>query len=124
MARHSMNLNELLAIRSINKKLYEGTVATTAVDTKDSPFQVGPFKEATFFINCSAFAGTNLNAKIVTKDPISGQWHDLVAFTQLTATGKERKAITANLGAEIAVVVTPVGEGNKTLTIGANFKIM
>lgn len=124
MSGMNMSLNELLKFRNYSQKLFEGTVTTVEVDTKDDPFDVGPFKEATIFINCSAFAGTTLNAKVVTLDPVSGQWHDLVAFTELSDVGKEMKAVVANLGEKIAVVVTPVGAGDKTLTIGANFKIM
>jgi len=120
----NMSLNELLKFRNYSHKFFEGTVTTVEVDTKDDPFDVGPFKEGTFFIDLTAFAGTNLNAKFVTLDPASGKWHDLVSFTELTAIGDEKKDVAANLGEKIALVITPTGAGDKTLTVSANFKIM
>jgi len=111
--------------RNFSCKLYEGTVVdATEDDTKDKPFDVGPFKEATFFLNCTVLGGTNVTVKILVLDPASLVWHDLVSFTVLTAVGKEKKEVTANLGDKIAVVVTPTGTGSTTLTVGANFKIM
>lgn len=121
----NMSLTELLRHRNYSQKLYEGTVVdATEDDTKDDPFDVGPFKEATFFLNCTVLGGTNVTVKIVTLDPVSLEWHDLVAFTALTEAGKAKKEVVANLGEKIAVVVTPTGTGSTTLTVGANFKIM
>lgn len=119
-----MSLNELLKFRNYSHKLYEGTVTTVEVDTKDDPFDAGPFKEATFFLSCTAFVGTTLDVKIVQYDPATGVWFDLVTFTQLSDVGSEVKTVTANLGEKIAVVVTPVGAGDKTLKVGSNLKIM
>ena len=118
------NLIELLKYRNVSSKLYEGTVTTVEIDNKDNPIEVGPFKEATFFLNVSAFAGTNINVKIYSKDPAADKWHEIAAFTQLTAIGNEMKPVAANLGDKIAYVITPTGAGVKTLTISANFKIM
>lgn len=118
------NLIELMKYRNVSHKLYQGTVTTVEVDNKNAPIDVGPFKEATFFLNCSAFAGTTLNVKIYTKDPAADKWHEIAAFTELSATGNEMKPVTANLGDKIAYVITPVGAGDKTLTISANYKIM
>jgi len=116
----NMNLNE----RNYSHKFYEGTVTTSVVDTKDNPFDCGPFKEATFFLSCTAFTGTTLNVKIVQYDPGTGVWYDVVAFTELSDVGSEAKKVTANLGEKLAVVVTPVGAGDKTLKVGSNLKIM
>lgn len=118
------NLIELLKYRNVSSKLYEGTVVTTEVDNKSDPIEVGPFKEATFFLNCSAFTGTTLDVVIYTKDPAADKWHAIATFTQLSAVGSEMKTVAANLGDKIAYVITPVGAGDKTLTISANFKIM
>jgi len=118
------NVTELLKYRNYSTKLYEGTVNEAEVDTKDNPFDVGPFKEASFFINCSAFTGTNLTVKIYKKDPAADKWHEVAAFTVLTTVGSENKDVAANLGDKLAVVVTPTGAGDKTLTVSANFKIM
>lgn len=119
------NMTELLKYRNFSCKLYEGTVVdATEDDTKDNPFDVGPFKEATFFLNCTVLGGTNVTVKIVTLDPVAKVWHDLVAFTALTEAGEAKKEVVANLGDKIAVVVTPTGTGNTTLTVGGNFKIM
>jgi hypothetical protein len=115
---------ELQTYRGVDRELYSGIVTTVAVDTKATPEDVMVFKEATFFLKCSAFAGATLDVKIVSYDPATAAWYDLVAFTQLSGTGSERKAVTGNLGSKIAVVVTPAGAGNKTLKVGANFKIM
>jgi len=118
------NMTELLKYRNLSSKLYEGTVNAAEIDNKDDPIDVGPFKEATFFLDCSAFVGTNVTVKIYTKDPAADAWHEIAAFTVLTAAGNEMKAVTANLGDKIAYVITPTGAGDKTLTISANFKIM
>jgi len=118
------NLVELLKYRNVSSKLYEGTAVTTEIDNKNDPIEVGPFKEATFFLSCTAFTGTTLNVKIYTKDPAADVWHQLVAFTELSDVGTEMKAVAANLGDKIAYVITPVGAGDKTLTLSVNFKIM
>lgn len=118
------NLVELLKYRNVSSKLFEGDVNEAEVDNKNDPIEVGPFKEATFFLDCSTFAGTNVTVKIYTKDPAADKWHELAAFTVLTAVGSEMKTVAANLGDKIAYVITPTGAGVKTLTISANFKIM
>jgi len=118
------NLVELLKYRNVSSKLYEGTVVTTEVDNKDDPIEVGPFKEATFFLNCTAFTGTTLDVVVYTKDPAADKWHAIATFTQLSDVGNEMKTVAANLGDKIAYVITPVGAGDKTLTLSANFKIM
>jgi len=120
----NMSLNELLKFRNYSHKFYEGTVTTVEVDTKDDPFDVGPFKEATFFLSCTAFAGTTLNVKFVQYDPATGVWFDLVSFTELSDVGAEVKVQAANLGEKVAVVIAPVGAGDKVLKVGSNFKIM
>jgi len=125
------NFVELQTYRGINKSIYSGTVAGTTsvtVDTKLTPVDVMPFKEATFFVNVTAISGTNasLAFKIQTQDPVSLVWSDLVAFTAKTATGAEVKFVAANLGQKIALTMTLTGTGaiSITLTVAANFKIM
>jgi hypothetical protein len=118
------NFVELQTYRGINKSLYSGSVNEAAVDTKLTPTDVMPFKEASFFLNVSAFAGTNVIVTVVSQDPVSLEWLTIVTFTTKTGTGSEKKDIAANLGSKIAVVVTPTGAGVKTLTVSANFKIM
>jgi len=118
------NMTELLKYRNVSRELYSGTVNATEIDNKDDVIDVGPFKEATFFLDCSAFVGTTLDVSILTKDPAADKWHEIAAFTQLSAAGNEMKAVAANLGDKIAYVITPVGAGDKTLTLSANFKIM
>ena len=118
------NLIELMKYRNVSSKLYEGSVNTTEVDNKDDPIEAGPFKEATFFLSCTAFTGTTLNVKIYTKDPAADVWHQIAAFTELSDVGVEMEVVAANLGDKIAYVITPVGAGVKTLTLSANFKIM
>jgi len=118
------NLIELLKYRNVSSKLYEGSVNEAVVDNKSDPIEVGPFKEATFFLSCTAFTGTTLDVVIYTKDPAANVWHAIATFTQLSDVGTEMKVAAANLGDKIAYVITPVGAGVKTLTISANFKIM
>lgn len=118
------NLIELLKYRNVSSKLYEGSVDATEIDNKDNPIEVGPFKEATFFLNCSAFAGTTLDVVVYTKDPAADKWHAIATFEQLAGVGEEMKPVAANLGDKIAYVITPIGAGVKTLTVSANFKIM
>lgn len=102
---------EMLKIRGkvikIGEFTLEGGGATTG-DTKSAPVVVMPFKEGTFFIRHSGFsAGTTktLDVKVETKDPAGNYWHELLAFTQITATeaGGEKKDVAANLGEKLAL---------------------
>lgn len=56
-------------------------------------------QSAHFFLNISAASGTSptLDAKIQGKDPVSGSYYDLAAFSQKTTTGTAR--VVVGLGA-------------------------
>ena len=124
------NKNELLTYRGKTLVLFPSTQVDGAVsltgDTKDDPLRVMQFKELTLFINCSQFHAslTSLDVDVLVKDPVSGEWHVLVSFTQLGAAGKEKKALAANVGDEIAISYTLVGAYTATFSVGATAKIM
>ena len=102
----------------------DGAVSLTG-DSKADSVSAMQFKEMTFFLNCSQFHGslTSLDVDIITRDPVSGEWHELVSFTQLTEAGKEMKAVAANVGDEIAMQYTLVGAFTATFSVGAVGKI-
>lgn len=84
------------------------SAGATSGDTKTDLQNVRQFKEGTFFIRHTGLVGTTktLDVTIVTKDPSGAFYEDLVSFTQITADGTaggEKKAVTANMGAELAI---------------------
>ena len=93
-------------MRSQSIKLFSGT-KTASSDTKTAFIDVQGFKGGLFFIKCSAVSGTTptLDAKIITYDKKTADWYELVAFTQLTTTGKEMKSST-DAGQRIAIEYT------------------
>jgi len=124
------SMNELLKYRGENIVVFASTqvdgASSLTGDTKATKKAVMPFKEITFFLNCSQFHSslTSLVVSIIHKDPVSGEWHNLVTFSTLNAVGKEKKAITANIGDEIAMEYTLVGAYTATFSVGATAKIM
>lgn len=101
LAHNRRELNNLQG--GVEELLYAGTI-TGAGNTKASnPKYVMPFKEGTFFLNVTAFTGTDCTVKVLTKHPKQDKWEDLVAFTQATGVTSERKAVAANLGDVIAL---------------------
>lgn len=104
-------------MRIAELELYSGVaIGTSGGDTKSYPIDVGDFKGGIFFINATLVSGTgNLNASIVTYDAKTLAWYTLVAFTQLTATGSEVKALT-ELGKKIAIVWTNTGGSSPVWT--------
>lgn len=89
-------------------------------------FTVGNYKEASFFLNVTAVSGTTptLDVKIQTKDPVSGEWFDIVTFTQATGITKERKADkTIDIGSVIRASYTIGGTTPSfTFSLGAVVK--
>ena len=98
-------------------ELYSGVaIATAGGDTKATKIDVGDFKGGLFFINATLVSGSgNLNASILTYDAKTAAWYTLVAFTQLTATGSEAKALT-ELGKQIAIIWTNTGGSSPVWT--------
>ena len=100
--------------------LYSGTVTANG-DTKTNPIGVRQFKGGLFFIKCSAITGGSLAVKVITYDPATDDWYDLVDFTAITATGKEMKVQNADIGTRIALVWTYAGT-SVTFKVGACLK--
>jgi len=88
--------------------LLASATRTTSGDTSATPVDVKKYKEAVFFLDVTAVSGTapTLDVKIKTKDPVSGKWFDLAAFTQATDVTSEMKAVSGLLGSQIAVFYT------------------
>jgi len=65
---------------------------------------VQDYKEMIVFLEVTAVSGTSptLDVTIDTKNPITGQWHTLHTFSQMTSTGKQMARISDCLGAIIA----------------------
>lgn len=99
-----LNVNELRAKRAIIVTIKSGAV-TAAGNTQSTPVRVSQFKEANFFLDVTAIAGTTkqFTATVYTKDPVSGKWFSLVAFTQATDVTSEMKTVAANLGEYISI---------------------
>lgn len=98
---------------------------TASGDTSATPIDVKKYKEAVFFLDVTAVSGatSTLDVKIKTKDPVSGKWFDLVAFTQATAATSEMKAVSGLLGSQIAVFYEIAGDTPSfTFSLGAVLK--
>jgi len=102
-----LNVNELRAKRAIIVTIKSGAVVA-AGDTQSSPIRVSQFKEANFFLDITAIEGSTkeFTPTVYTKDPVSGKWFALVAFTMATAISSEMKIVAANLGEYISIAWT------------------
>lgn len=106
-------------------EIFTGTKTATG-NTKTAPVEVMHFKEGTFFIDCTAKAGTTptLNVTVLTYDKSGDDWHVIATFTELTDVGKEMKAVAANMGDKIAIVYTLGGTTPSfTFTVSAVLKV-
>ena len=100
------NMVETLKYRGLVKKVYEGTVLATGDNNGTDEINVLGFKEASFFIYCSAITTTgSVLVTIQSKNPNSDitQYEDLVAFSAISTTGGEKKDVSANLGALLSI---------------------
>jgi len=100
--------------------MYSGT-QTGNGDTKANPIDVHDYKGGAFTIKCSAITGGTLTVKVMAYDPITDAWYELVAFTGLSATGSERKVVSADIGVKIALEWTYAGT-TVTFKVGASLK--
>lgn len=102
------------------------TSQARTVSGTSAEFTVGNYKEASFFLNVTAVSGTapTLDVVIQTKDPVSGEWFDIVTFTQATGVTKERKADkTIDIGSVIRASYTIGGtDPSFTFSLGAVVK--
>jgi hypothetical protein len=109
-------------------KLYSGTVSASG-DSKSAYKWIPPFiSRANLFLKATENSGTaTMDVKVVTMHPrVAGHttdWYDLQAFTQLSATGKEKKSLASGLGDKLAVVWTVTGTGNWTIEVYAELKL-
>lgn len=119
---------EVQRIGGVIVKLYSGTVSATG-DSKAAYKWIPPFiSRANLFVKATENSGTaTMDVKVVTMHPrVSGHitdWYDLQTFTQLSATGKEKKSLASGLGDKLAVVWTVGGTGNWTIEVYAELKL-
>lgn len=88
---------------------------SAGAETYSGEFNLYDHDEILIFLNASAVGGT-LDVKVQTKDP-SGEWYDLATFSQLSAAGKEAKAITV-FGETLRIAYT-VGTSPATFEVTA-----
>jgi len=123
MGDQLLNVNELRAKRAISVTIKSGAV-TAGGNTQSTPQRVSQFKEANFFLDLTAKAGTlTFNISVFTKDPVSGKWFSLVAFTQASDVTTEMKTVAANLGAYVACVWTIGAATSVTFSLSAVLKV-
>ena len=119
---------EVQRIGGVVVKLYSGTV-TASGDSKTAYKWIPPFiSRANFFVKAVENSGTaTFDVKVVTMHPrVPGHtttWYDLQAFTQLSASGNEKKSLANGLGDKLAVVWTVTGTGNWTFNVYAELKL-
>lgn len=100
------NVMETLKYRGKVVKVYEGTVLASGNNNGTDEIDVLGFKEATFFINCSAITTTgNVVVTIQSRnpDPLISSYSDLVAFSAITVPVAEKKDVSANLGSVLSI---------------------
>jgi len=100
------NVMETLKYRGKVVKVYEGTVLASGNNNGTDEIDVLGFKEATFFINCSAITTTgNVVVTVQSRnpDPLISSYSDLVAFSAITVPVAEKKDVSANLGSVLSI---------------------
>lgn len=100
------NMVETLKYRGLVVKMYEGQVLASGNNNGTDEVAALGFKEASFFINCSAIVTTgNVVVTVQSKnpDPLLTVYDDLVAFSALAATGHEKKDVSGNLGSTLSL---------------------
>lgn len=119
---------EVQRIGGVIVKLYSGTVDVTG-DSKAAYKWIPPFiSRANLFVIAVENSGTaTMDVKVVTMHPrvpgLTTTWYDLQAFTQLAASGNEKKSLANGLGDKLAVVWTVEGTGNWTISVYAELKL-
>lgn len=102
-------------------QLVSSAARTTSSDNHASPItHAWRYREAIFFLYCSASSGTpTLDVTVETYDELSAIWFPVAAFTQLTGTGSERLAVAFGLG-KILSVKWVIGGGSPSVTFQVN----
>lgn len=118
-----LNVHELQTVRTKVVTIKSGAV-TAGGNTQSTPIRVSQFKEANFYLDLTAKTGTlTFNLSIQTKDPVSGKWFTLVAFTQVSDVATEMKMVAANLGEYIACIWTIGAATAVTFSLSAALKV-
>jgi hypothetical protein len=118
-----LSVNELRAKRAIIVTIKSGAV-TVGGNTQSTPVRVSQFREANFFLDLTAKAGTlTFNISVFTKDPVSGKWFLVVAFTQASDVTSEMKTVAANLGEYISATWTIGAATSVTFSLSAVLKV-
>src|SRR4030042_6958953 len=119
---------EVQRIGGVIVKLYAGTITATG-DSKTAYKWIPPFiSRANLFVKAVENSGTaTLDVKVVTMHPrvpgLTTTWYDLQAFTQLAASGNEKKSLMGGLGDKLAVDWVVTGTGNWTIDVYAELKL-
>ncbi len=128
MGKDLYNMIETLKYRGLVVKVYENTVLATGNNNGVDEIDVLGFKEASFFIYCSAIANPGTaTVTIQSKNPNPDitQYEDLVAFSALAATGGEKKDVSTNLGSILSIKwVLAGGTTSFTFSVYAVLKIV
>jgi hypothetical protein len=123
MGDQLLNVHELQTVRTKVVTIKSGAV-TAGGNTQSTPIRVSQFREANFYLDLTAKTGTlTFNISVFTKDPVSGKWFLVVAFTQASDVTTEMKPITANLGEYIACVWTIGAATAVTFSLSAALKV-
>jgi len=118
-----LNVHELQTVRTKVVTIKSGAVAAGG-NTQSTPIRVSQFREANFFLDLTAKTGTlTFNISVFTKDPVSGKWFTLVAFTQVSDVATEMKIIAANLGEYISATWTIGAATAVTFSLSAVLKV-
>lgn len=125
MSEQLLNVHELQTVRTKVVTIASGA-KTANGNTQATPINVRQFKEANFFLDVTAIAGTTkqFTPTVYTKDPVSGKWFSLVAFTQATDVTSEMKVVAANLGEYISIAwIKHADTTSITFTLSAVLKV-
>lgn len=123
MSDQLLNVHELQTVRTKVVTIVSGA-KTAGGNTQSTPIRVSQFKEANFFLDLTAKGGTlTFNLSVYTKDPVSGKWFAIAAFTQASDVTTEMEINAANLGEYIACVWTVGAATSVTFSLSAVLKV-
>lgn len=123
------NMVETLKYRGLVVKMYDGTVIASGDNNGVDEVPVLGFREATFFIYCSALTDVGAQSALITiqsknPNPLIDVYDDLVAFTAITAAlAHEKKDVSANLGSRLSLKWALTDISSFTFSVFAVLKI-
>ncbi len=100
------NMVETLKYRGTVVKMHEGTVIASGDGNGADEVDSLPYKEASFFLYCSAITTTGgvvVTIQSKNPSPYVTVYEDLIAFTSINAQGGEKKDVSANLGSVLSL---------------------